>query len=117
MLLKCLALLEFVFNYFLLHVVQVQIYDKARNALALALSPVVRALVDPDGAMRDIRNLDSVRMITFISGLWITSFVFVERSLSFSVHPTSPLHFLWKLWPPKWFPWSPLCACVLVIWL
>ncbi|RVW74034.1 Zeta-carotene desaturase, chloroplastic/chromoplastic [Vitis vinifera] len=39
---------------------QVQTYDKARNALALALSPVVRALVDPDGAMRDIRNLDSI---------------------------------------------------------
>lgn len=45
-------------------VVQLQPYDKARNALALALSPVVRALVDPDGAMRDIRNLDSVRMIS-----------------------------------------------------
>lgn len=28
--------------------------------MALALSPVVRALVDPDGAMRDIRNLDDV---------------------------------------------------------
>ncbi|KAF5952351.1 hypothetical protein HYC85_010295 [Camellia sinensis] len=39
---------------------QLKPYDKARNALALALSPVVRALVDPDGAMRDIRNLDSI---------------------------------------------------------
>lgn len=39
-----------------------QTYDKARNALALALSPVVKALVDPDGALRDVRNLDSVRM-------------------------------------------------------
>ncbi|XP_057539146.1 zeta-carotene desaturase, chloroplastic/chromoplastic-like [Amaranthus tricolor] len=39
---------------------QLKTYDKARNALALALSPVVRALVDPDGAMQDIRNLDSV---------------------------------------------------------
>ncbi|PPD91136.1 hypothetical protein GOBAR_DD11912 [Gossypium barbadense] len=35
-------------------------YDKARNAVALALSPVVKALVDPDGAMRDIRDLDSI---------------------------------------------------------
>lgn len=43
-----------------------QVYDKARNALALALSPVVRALVDPDGAMKDIRNLDSVRNMSFI---------------------------------------------------
>nr|CAD27442.1 putative zeta-carotene desaturase [Helianthus annuus] len=35
-------------------------YDKARNAVALALSPVVRALVDPDGAMTQIRNLDNI---------------------------------------------------------
>ncbi|KAK2978444.1 hypothetical protein RJ640_023603 [Escallonia rubra] len=39
---------------------QLNTYDKARNAVALALSPVVRALIDPDGAMRDIRNLDSI---------------------------------------------------------
>lgn len=39
-----------------------QAYDKARNALALALSPVVKALITPDGAMKDIRDLDSVRM-------------------------------------------------------
>jgi len=44
-----------------LHIVYEQTYDKARNAVALALSPVVKALVDPDGALRDIRNLDSVR--------------------------------------------------------
>lgn len=37
-----------------------QPYDKARNAVALALSPVVRALVDPDGALQEIRGLDSV---------------------------------------------------------
>ena len=48
-----------------------QTYDKARNAVALALSPVVRALVDPDGAMRDIQNLDSVRdvLLSNIFGL------------------------------------------------
>ncbi|KAK6120996.1 hypothetical protein DH2020_045266 [Rehmannia glutinosa] len=39
---------------------QLGTYDKARNALALALSPVVRALVDPDGAMQIIRDLDNV---------------------------------------------------------
>ncbi|WMV11794.1 hypothetical protein MTR67_005179 [Solanum verrucosum] len=39
---------------------QLKIYDKARNAVALALSPVVRALVDPDGALQQIRNLDNV---------------------------------------------------------
>ncbi|KAL1546060.1 9,9'-di-cis-zeta-carotene desaturase [Salvia divinorum] len=39
---------------------QLEPYDKARNAVALALSPVVRALVDPDGAMRNIRDLDNI---------------------------------------------------------
>ncbi|CDP08546.1 unnamed protein product [Coffea canephora] len=39
---------------------QLKIYDKARNAVALALSPVVRALVDPDGALREIRDLDRI---------------------------------------------------------
>lgn len=37
-----------------------QVYDKARNAVALALSPVVRALIDPDGALQQVRNLDDV---------------------------------------------------------
>jgi zeta-carotene desaturase len=37
-----------------------QTIDKAFNAVALATSPVVRALVDPDGAMDDIRELDKV---------------------------------------------------------
>lgn len=37
-----------------------QLGDKAANALALATSPVVRALVDPEGAMRNIRDLDAV---------------------------------------------------------
>lgn len=50
--------------YFCLTIYLVQTHDKARNAVALALSPVVRALVDPEGAMRDIRNLDSVRLIS-----------------------------------------------------
>lgn len=39
---------------------QLKPYDKARNAVALALSPVVRALVDPNGAMKDIRDLDGL---------------------------------------------------------
>ncbi|KMZ72148.1 9,9'-di-cis-zeta-carotene desaturase [Zostera marina] len=39
---------------------QLKTYDKARNALALALSPVVRALIDPDGALMDIRKLDNI---------------------------------------------------------
>eukprot|EP00271_Cylindrocystis_brebissonii_P003052 TRINITY_DN137_c0_g1_i1.p1 TRINITY_DN137_c0_g1~~TRINITY_DN137_c0_g1_i1.p1 ORF type:complete len:603 (-),score=108.02 TRINITY_DN137_c0_g1_i1:230-2038(-) len=39
---------------------QLKVVDKAANALALGTSPVVRALVDPEGAMRDIRKLDTI---------------------------------------------------------
>ncbi|XP_042385367.1 zeta-carotene desaturase, chloroplastic/chromoplastic-like isoform X1 [Zingiber officinale] len=39
---------------------QLELYDKSRNAFALALSPVVRALVDPDGALQEIRDLDTI---------------------------------------------------------
>ncbi|KAI5067177.1 hypothetical protein GOP47_0017705 [Adiantum capillus-veneris] len=39
---------------------QLSTVDKAFNAVALATSPVVRALVDPDGAMGDVRDLDKV---------------------------------------------------------
>jgi hypothetical protein len=45
-----------------------QLYDKARNAVALAQSPVVRALVDPDGALQQIRDLDDVRNLFFLFG-------------------------------------------------
>jgi len=53
--------------YLTLHIVYEQTYDKARNAVALAQSPVVKALIDPDGALRDIRNLDSVRGFIFFA--------------------------------------------------
>ncbi len=39
---------------------QLEIYDKLANAVALATSPVVKALFDFDGALQDIRNLDSI---------------------------------------------------------
>ncbi|XP_011005691.1 PREDICTED: zeta-carotene desaturase, chloroplastic/chromoplastic-like [Populus euphratica] len=39
---------------------QLKTYDIVRNAMALALSPVVKALIDPDGALRDVRKLDSI---------------------------------------------------------
>ncbi|KAB1200515.1 Zeta-carotene desaturase, chloroplastic/chromoplastic [Morella rubra] len=45
-------------------------YDKARNAVALALSPVVRALIDPDGALQDIRNLDSFLERRSLGWVW-----------------------------------------------
>jgi zeta-carotene desaturase len=34
--------------------------DKLANSLALGTSPIVRALVDPEGGMADIRKLDSI---------------------------------------------------------
>lgn len=39
---------------------QLSIQDKAQNAIALGISPIVRGLVDFDGAMKSIRALDSV---------------------------------------------------------
>lgn len=39
---------------------QLSVLDKALNAIALGTSPIVRGLVDFDGAMKTIRNLDSV---------------------------------------------------------
>uniref|UniRef100_A0A7I4CSE6 Zeta-carotene desaturase n=1 Tax=Physcomitrium patens TaxID=3218 RepID=A0A7I4CSE6_PHYPA len=47
---------------------QLEPFDKVANAVALATSPVVRALVDPEGAMRDILDLDKVSFsVWFIS--------------------------------------------------
>jgi len=39
---------------------QLSIISKISNAIALATSPVVKALFDFDGAMEDIRNLDNI---------------------------------------------------------
>lgn len=39
---------------------QLNLADKFANAVALATSPVVRALFDFDGALQDIRNLDNI---------------------------------------------------------
>ncbi len=39
---------------------QLSLPDKIQNALALATSPVVRGLVDFNGAMKSIRNLDKI---------------------------------------------------------
>ncbi len=39
---------------------QLSVRDKAQNAIALGTSPIVRGLVDFEGAMRDIRDLDRI---------------------------------------------------------
>jgi zeta-carotene desaturase len=39
---------------------QLSLQDKLQNAIALGTSPIVRGLVDFDGAMKTIRNLDQV---------------------------------------------------------
>lgn len=39
---------------------QLSLQDKLQNAIALGTSPIVRGLVDFDGAMKTIRNLDSI---------------------------------------------------------
>eukprot|EP00894_Picocystis_sp_ML_P005603 jgi/Pico_ML_1/56120/g1710.t1 len=47
---------------------QLTVQDKAQNALALAFSPVVKALYDPEGALKDIRELDSVSFSEWFIG-------------------------------------------------
>lgn len=47
---------------------QLNIADKFANAVALATSPVVRALFDFDGALQDIRNLDSISFSEWFIG-------------------------------------------------
>ncbi|GAB4528607.1 MAG: 9,9'-di-cis-zeta-carotene desaturase [Pleurocapsa sp.] len=39
---------------------QLSTLDKAANSLALGTSPIVRALIDPEGAMKTIRELDAI---------------------------------------------------------
>ncbi|GBG83415.1 hypothetical protein CBR_g37129 [Chara braunii] len=47
---------------------QLSFGDKVQNSLALATSPIVRALVDPEGAMQDIRDLDKVSFTEWFLG-------------------------------------------------
>ena len=47
---------------------QLEIQDKIANAVALATSPVVRALFDFDGALQDIRNLDNISFSEWFIG-------------------------------------------------
>lgn len=39
---------------------QLSLFDKAANSLALGTSPIVRALIDPEGGMRSVRALDNI---------------------------------------------------------
>lgn len=39
---------------------QLSAQDKLQNALALGTSPVVRAVIDPEGGMQDVRKLDGI---------------------------------------------------------
>lgn len=47
---------------------QLSALDKVQNSLALGTSPVVRALVDPEGGMRSVRNLDSQSFSQWFKG-------------------------------------------------
>jgi zeta-carotene desaturase len=47
---------------------QLDLADKFANAVALATSPVVRALFDFDGALQDIRNLDNISFSDWFIG-------------------------------------------------
>ena len=42
--------------------------DKLANSLALGTSPIVRALIDPEGGMSDIRTLDNISFTDWFKG-------------------------------------------------
>ena len=47
---------------------QLSVQDKIQNAIALGTSPIVRGLIDFDGAMKTIRNLDKVSFADWFRG-------------------------------------------------
>lgn len=47
---------------------QLSTRDKIQNSLALGTSPIVRALIDPEGGMADIRKLDNVSFADWFRG-------------------------------------------------
>ena len=47
---------------------QLSLQDKLQNAIALGISPIVRGLVDFDGAMKSIRKLDNVSFADWFRG-------------------------------------------------
>ncbi len=48
--------------------VRMAAFGQVANSLALGTSPVVRALFDPEGGMRDVRSLDSVSFTDWFKG-------------------------------------------------
>jgi zeta-carotene desaturase len=47
---------------------QLTVTDKVRNSMALGTSPIVRALIDPEGGMADVRKLDSISFADWFRG-------------------------------------------------
>lgn len=47
---------------------QLEVFDKLANAVALATSPVVKALIDFDAAMDDVRALDGISFSDWFIG-------------------------------------------------
>ncbi|MEG5000569.1 9,9'-di-cis-zeta-carotene desaturase [Microcoleus sp. B4-D4] len=47
---------------------QLSVQDKVQNALALGTSPIVRGLIDFDGAMKTIRDLDKISFADWFRG-------------------------------------------------
>ncbi len=47
---------------------QLSATDKLQNSLALGTSPIVRALIDPEGGMSDIRKLDNISFADWFKG-------------------------------------------------
>lgn len=69
---------------------QLSTTDKVANSLALGTSPIVRALVDPEGGMRDVRALDGVSFAD-----WFKSHGGSQASIDRMWDPIGALCVLW----------------------
>ena len=57
---------------------QISVEDKLTNALALGTSPIVRALVDPEGGMADVRKLDNISFQEWFTSSGVLPIIYVE---------------------------------------
>lgn len=89
---------------------QLGVYDKLMNAVRLGTSPIVRALVDFDGGMDMVRDLDDITFsewfLRFLSPKPCTGGPSGFQALNpalFNIHPTPCTLFL-SITHGKWFP-------------
>lgn len=77
---------------------QLSTFDKVANSLALGTSPVVRALFDPEGGMKDVRGLDNVSFAD-----WFKSHGGSQKSIDRMWDPVGKSHSFCTPWVDCYF--------------